>query len=60
MRGFGLGTLALALALLPGLAGTASAQIAATIDAYNFDFGVAATGPHVNPTILVGQTVRWN
>jgi plastocyanin len=30
-----------------------------TIEVFNFDFGVAATLTHVDPTIHPGDTVRW-
>ena len=38
----------------------ASAQAIVTIEVFNFDFGNAQTGLHINPTINVGDTVRWN
>jgi plastocyanin len=55
----------LRLALLAGLglalgAGTAAAQPAVTIDVFDFDFGNAGTAQHVDPTITVGETVRWH
>jgi plastocyanin len=30
-----------------------------TIEVFDFDFGNASTGQHVDPTIAVGDTVRW-
>ena len=47
----------LALAVL---AGDAAAQPAAVIEVFDHDFGIAATLQHVDPTITVGQTVRWH
>src|SRR5688572_15940796 len=47
---------ALALALDPS---PAAAQQTVTIEVFNFDFGVMATNTHVNPTIQVGDSVKW-
>jgi plastocyanin len=48
-------------AALVGLGpGIAAAQPAATIEVLDFDFGIAATAQHVDPTITVGETVRWH
>jgi plastocyanin len=47
----------LGLAAVPAIAGT---QPAIVIDVFNTNFGNATTGQHVDPTITVGQTVRWH
>jgi plastocyanin len=39
--------------------GPASAQTTINLDVFNFDFGNAASGTHMNPTIHVGDTVDW-
>src|SRR5262249_996607 len=39
--------------------GTATAQSVVTIDVFDFDFGNASTRTHIDPTINVGDTVRW-
>lgn len=41
------------------LARPAPAQTTFTIDVFNNDFGDAATFQHIDPTIRVGDTVRW-
>src|SRR5581483_5239852 len=52
--------LVLALAGLALGPATAAAQQTVTIDVFNFDFGNASTGLHIDPVINVGDTVRWN
>jgi plastocyanin len=47
--------LGLALGALP-----ARAQTTVQLDVYDFDFGNSALQTHINPTIHVGDTVRWN
>ena len=37
----------------------AAAQQTVTIDVFNYDFGNAMTGQPIDPTITVGDTVRW-
>jgi plastocyanin/type II secretory pathway pseudopilin PulG len=38
----------------------AAAQTTVNIDVFNFDFGDFSTGQGVDPTITVGDTIRWN
>ena len=49
--------LAIGIALLNS--GRAEAQTTVSIDVFNFDFGNAATGTHIDPVINVGDTVHW-
>jgi plastocyanin/type II secretory pathway pseudopilin PulG len=51
--------LVLALAALTIDPATAAAQQTVTIDVYDFDFGNATLGTHIDPTIHVGDTVHW-
>jgi type II secretory pathway pseudopilin PulG len=46
--------LGLALGSLP-----ARAQTTFNLDIFNFDFGTASTGGHIDPDIHVGDTVQW-
>src|SRR5262245_36465073 len=50
---------ALVVVALPLASSTAQAQQIFTIDVFDNDFGDFTTGNHVNPTITVGDTVRW-
>jgi prepilin-type N-terminal cleavage/methylation domain-containing protein len=49
-----------AVAFLAFSPGRAAAQNVFTIDVFNFDFGDASTGAHVDPEINVGDTVEWH
>ncbi len=51
----------LALAMFTGAVLSAGAVSAATttIDVVDFDFVSSIGGPHINPTIQVGDTVEW-
>lgn len=40
--------------------GRAAAQQVTVIDVFDFDFGSSSLGMHIDPTIRVGDTVRWN
>jgi plastocyanin len=44
------------LFLIPSAAHT---QVTAIIEVFEFDFGIAATNTPVDPTINIGETVRW-
>ena len=52
--------LVLALAGVAASPDTVAAQPAVTIDVFNFDFGDFSTRLPVDPTITVGETVRWH
>jgi prepilin-type N-terminal cleavage/methylation domain-containing protein len=54
-----LSRLVLALAGLAAGPAAANAQTTITIDVFNFDFGNFQTGQPIDPTIQVGDTVRW-